>query len=218
LKKNLVAVLLCLSLPVSAQTWCGLGASGNLGTITYQNSQFEKHENLKGYPGAAISFLYLTRIPGTLPQKAYAPNDLLTTEVGYKSTHIKDESTHLTTWSFNYLTGSIGARHYHKPKEVMNFYFGGGIVADLLLTGTQLNPSGQYDLTRDIRRVNIGVAADVGVHYRVTEDNFCSIGIGYQRGIRSVEKDRNLRAWFHSWRITIAMVVSVKTIRRNSKK
>jgi hypothetical protein len=210
--------MITLSLPMigCGQDWIGVSAGANLCAISYQNSSFEKYQNLQGSSGAFFTLFRQTRVSGTPGHKS---STLLTTELGYKSNALKDISNqYLTTWGFHYITAAIGGRYYHKSPTILNPYYGAGVVADLLLAARQMSVFPQDDLTKAVRRINVGITADVGLFYELTEDTFCTFGLGYTRGFRNVEKNRDRYTLMHSWKMSVAMILTLgqkKTGKKN---
>jgi hypothetical protein len=212
-----VICMITLSFPLIScgQDWIGVSVGGNLSSISYQNSSFEKYENLKGAAAAFFTMFTQTRVSGVPGHKS---STLLTTEFGYKSHALKDISNQsLTTWGFHYITAAIGGRYYHRSPTILNSYYGAGMVADVLLAGRQTSVFQQEDLTKSVKRVNIGIAVDAGFFYELTEDSFCTFGFGYTRGLRNVEKNRDRYTLLHSWKMSVAMILTLSQKKTGKK-
>ncbi|NBP67939.1 MAG: hypothetical protein EBU52_04275, partial [Cytophagia bacterium] len=141
----------------------GFGLGTTIQNLSYTNSDGVKADQLTGLPAAAISFSYLY----ALKTKSAFANSMLA-QLGYKGGHLKDEGSHLlTTWSMNFLSASAGFVSHHNSKRKTNPFFGAAIVTDVLISGTQNRGFEQYDLTDDLKILNLSAKIFTGLSYKI---------------------------------------------------
>lgn len=199
-------VLVVPSVVVAQQIGFGLGTT--IQNLSYTNSDGVKADQLTGLPAAAISFSYLHTLK--TKSKAAFSNSIMA-QLGYKGGHLKDEGSHLlTTWSMNFLSASANFISQHNSKKRANPFFGVGIVNDVLISGTQNRGFEQYDLTDDLKVLNVGAKIFTGLSYKISNEANCSLELNYMRGFRNMEKSADQSALLHAWQLTATLYFQLK--------
>jgi len=207
MKKLLIAGLLLTGFFTYGQkTWVGFSIGANHSQLRYKNTKGVLDENLKGIPGGTASIFLQTQVFDKKKSARYPAATLLSTEIGYKSTKIKDKaSTILTTWSLHYLTANLTLRRKANSKKKVNPFYGGGLVADWFASGTQNLGFEQYDLKEELQPLNFSITAEAGLTYFVGDDSFGTLGLSYLRGISNLETSPDEQALLHSIKISMAI-------------
>jgi hypothetical protein len=186
----------------------GFGLGTTIQNLSYTNSDGVKADQLTGLPAAAISFSYLQTLK--TKSKAAFSNSIMV-QLGYKGGYLKDEGSHLlTTWSMNFLSASAGFVSHHNSKRKTNPFFGAGIVTDALISGTQNRGFEQYDLTDDLKILNLSAKIFTGLSYKISNEANCSLELNYLRGFRNMEKSAEQSAMLHAWQLSATLFFQLK--------
>lgn len=209
--KKFLCILLIVTPVVAYSQQLGFNLGTNLQNLAYENSSGVKSAQLIGLPAATISFSYLHNLPGKGKSKG-SWNNYLIAEVGYKGGQLKDKGSHLlTTWSMNFLSGSLNFVSQLNTKRKANPFFGAGIVSDLLISGTQNRGFEQYDLTNDLKSVNMSAKIFTGLLYHISDEASCAIQVNYLRGLLNIEKSQGQPALLHAWQLSATLFLELKS-------
>ncbi|MGL1886613.1 MAG: PorT family protein [Reichenbachiella sp.] len=210
--KKLIPILLFafITLEANSQVSVGLGLGGNTTNARYKNGEGKLNANLNGMPGAYFSGVVQFNLGH---EGSYFKNKRMNAfvlGVGYKKGQIKDkESAILKTWQLDYIASELLFRHYIKSKKKVNPYFGGGLFADYVISGIQQEGMVQYDLTQDIKSINFGLEAEIGIDYWISHEAFGTLGFAYCHGLSNLEmSDESLK--IHTFKIGIAIFFSLQ--------
>lgn len=215
MKTIIVALLIFYALSAHTQSRVGFSIGGNYNTIRFKNSAGEVNDNLKGLPGAAITMYYQVEVLKSKIEKRFKPSNLLSVELGYKSGHFSDKGSQvLTTWSLNYLSTGLAFKHYRSSKKSVNPFYGGGFISDFLVSGVQSRGFEQYDLTDDIKKINLSITAEAGLLYTISDKSHCSLSLAYLRGLSNLEKDPGQKAMIHAWKLSAAVFFNLNNSNR----
>jgi hypothetical protein len=188
----------------------GFSLGTNMQNLAYTNSAGVKSEQLVGLPAASISFSYMQRLQKKSRSKALQ-NNYLVLQAGYKTGQLKDKGSHLlTTWSMNFISGSLNFVSQHNTKRKTNPFYGAGVVNDLLISGTQNRGFEQYDLTNDLKSFNLSAKIFTGLSYRISDEANCSLELNYLRGLRNIEKSQGQSALLHAWQLSATLFLHLK--------
>ena len=212
MKTILALLLIFYTLSVHAQRRVGFSIGGNYSDIRFKNSAGDVNENLKGLPGASITAYYQFEILKRKTEKRFNPSNFLSPEIGYKSSQFSDKGSNvLTTWSLNYLSTGLAIKHYRNSKKTVNPFYGGGFITDFLISGVQSRGFEQYDLTENIKKINVSITAEAGLLYTISDNAHCSLSLAYLRGIYNLEKDPGQTAMIHAWKLSATVFFNLKT-------
>jgi len=192
-------------LPANGQSWVGFSFGGNFSQIRFKNSDGAVNIDLQGLPGTTATIFYQRDIAKNKKVR-YSATNLIGFELGYKSNRIQDNASGLLTiWNMHYLTGSLTFRHNSNSKRKANPFYGGGLVLDYLMSGTQNRGFNQFDITEDLKPLNLSLTLETGLKYHISDEVNASIRLAYLRGIANLEKDPGQQAYIHAWRLSIAI-------------
>lgn len=201
----LIVILSLTSLSGSTQSWVGLGIGASTSRLEFTGTDGIRNRDLAGLPGVSTSFFYQQKV-SKKNQKKFSSKTVLSTELGFKSARIKDrESSLLTTWSMQYLTGNLTLRRRVGSKHKVNSFYGVGLFTDYLLSGTQNKGFEQFDLTNDLRRRVAGVIAEFGLSYYHSDDSYSTLKLSYLHGISNLEKDPGQKAFLYVLKISASV-------------
>lgn len=197
-----------------SQSSVGFSFGANFGQVRFKNSDGVLDESLKGKPGASATLFYFLQLANK-GKKNRAFANLLGVEAGYKFNKFEDkESSLLTTWDMQLLTGQLTFRHVRLSNHRVNLFFGGGLAVDYLIAGTQTQGFSQFDITEDLNKVNLSLTAETGLKYDISSDAYTTLRLGYLRGLSNLEKDPDQQTFVHAIRLSIAVFFYLN----NSKK
>jgi|GEM_PF-3031826 len=197
------------SLPIYAQSWVGFSFGGNFSQVRFTNSDGVVNKNLKGLPGTTATVFYQRSI--SKEKKMYSATNLIGFELGYKSSRVQDKaSSLLTIWNMHYLTNSLTFRHNSNSKRKANPFYGGGVVLDYLMSGTQNRGFNQFNITEDIKPLNVSVTVETGLNYHISDDANTTLRLAYLRGLANLEKDPSQQAYIHALRLSITLFFNLK--------
>lgn len=204
--KQVVITMLLIIPSIAFAQQVGFSLGTTIQNLSYINSDGVKSDQLKGLPAASISFSYLQ----ALQAKGSFANSVMA-QVGYKGGHLKDKGSHLlTTWSMNFLSASAHFISQKKSKRKANPFFGAGIVSDFLMSGTQNRGFEQYDLTNDLKTLNLSAKILTGLSYTISKESSCSLDLSYMRGFRNMEKSAEQSALLHAWQLSATLFFQLK--------
>jgi hypothetical protein len=216
-KSVLIVLVFLTTTHANAQSKVSFSIGGNYNQVRFRNSAGVLNENLRGLPAVNVALAYEHALEKIGSRSEFNPSNHVGVSLGYKSGQFKDKGSHvLTTWSTNYLSSSLGYFHRTGSKKPIHFMYGGGIVYDFLISGVQSRGFEQYDLSQDIKKANLSVAAHSGLFYRISDFSQCALKISYLKGLTNIEKDENQSARFNAWQLS-AVVFFDLTKRKNSK-
>jgi hypothetical protein len=196
----------------------GFSIGGNFNRIRFKNSEGVVNGNLKGLPGAAVAICYQSEILRSKTERRYKPTNFLSVELGYKSGQFTDKGSQvLTTWSLNYLSTGLAFKHYRSSKKNVNPFYAGGFISDFLISGVQSRGFEQYDLTEDIKKINLSITAEAGLLYTISDKAHCSLSLAYLRGLSNLEKDSDQKAMIHAWKLSATVFFNLKKEQKQKK-
>jgi len=205
IKYLLPFTLLLSSFSTRAQTSVGFSFGGNFSQVRFTDSNGNLNKNLKGLPGSTASIYYLFDLVKGKKLKNAATN-YLGVEAGYKSSKFEDVANNLiTSWQIQYLSAQFLFRHATNSLRKANLFYGGGFVTDFQIAGTQNQGFSQYDITEDLKPINLSITAEAGIKYDVSDDAAATLRFSYLRGLTNVEKDESQTAFIHSVGISAAV-------------
>lgn len=186
--KNFIILLILLSAHLAhSQQWVGLGLGGHLTDVDFTNNAGEKDDRIKGIPSMYTSFFY-QRDLGANKKESESRNSILL-EAGYKKgTSKNSESTTLETWTMDFISVGMQFRHYVGTKSPVSPFFGIGGTLDYLFAGVQQEGLEQYDLTGDLKSINLGVVGESGLSYYIDQNVISTLSLSYTRGITNMEE------------------------------
>jgi len=218
MKYLLLFFLVFYSLSAQAQNRVGFSFGGNFSQIRFINSDDVVNKDLKGLPGTTATFFYQHDISNKKKQK-HAASNLAGFELGYKSNRLQNNASNLlTVWNMHYLTGSLTFRHNSNSKHKASPFYGGGLVVDYLMSGTQNRGFNQFDITEDLKPLNVSLTLETGLMYHISDEANASLRLAYLRGLANLEKDPGQQAYIHAWRLSIAVFFNLKKNNRKRKK
>lgn len=189
-----------------AQSGIGFGAGGNIGNVKFREGGKSTEHELRSLPGSVIAISYHLALAGGKTKKGKSAQHIVL-DASYKSVSVKDNSSHLlTTWSFGFLSFAPNYQYTLVSKKRVTPFFSGGLAIDYLVNGMQSRGFEQYDLTNEIRRVNVSANVAAGLKYQVSENAHTSLHLGHLRGLRNLETDVNQTAYLHGWQLSAAIV------------
>lgn len=208
--KKLLFFFLLTSPIIGCAQHLGFSLGTNVQNLSYTNSDGVKSEQLVGLPAAVISFSYLHTFNAKSKSKTIF-NNSIALQLGYKGGQLKDKGSHLlTTWSMNFLSGSLNFVSQYGTKRKTNPFYGVGIVNDLLISGTQNRGFEQYDLTNDLKALNLSAKIFTGLSYRISDEASCSLELNYLHGLRNIERNQKQSALLHAWQLSATLFLQLK--------
>jgi hypothetical protein len=189
---SLITILFMTTTLANAQSWVGLGVGGNQSSVYYKSSDGLKDKSIKGVPAAYVSVYYQLDLAknGNGLSSRNLPSNLINTEFGFKRAMARDsDSNTLSKWTMDYFSTYLGYRHVFVSKSQVNPYFGIGMSADILLSGVQQIGFEQYDLKDDLSHLNMGVSAEGGLNYIISQEVLGILNISYNQGLTNLEKN-----------------------------
>lgn len=194
-----------LSLSAISQNWVGLGIGASTSKLMFTDTNGLRNRDLVSLPGASASFFYHHRISKE-NWRRFSSTTVLSAETGFKSARIKDrESSLLTTWALQYLTGNLTIRRNVGSKHKVNMIYGAGLFADYLMSGSQSKGFEQFDLTNDLNRRAAGLITEFGVSYYQSDDSYSTLVLSYLHGMSNLEKDEGQVATLHLLNISVSV-------------
>jgi len=189
-----------------AQSGIGFGAGGNIGHVKFREGGQRTEHELGSLPGSVIAISYHVALASGKTKKGKSAQHVVL-DASYKSVSVKDNSSHLlTTWSFGFLSFAPNYQYTLVSKKRVTPFFSGGFAIDYLVNGMQSRGFEQYDLTDEIRRVNVSATLAAGLKYQVSENAHTSLRLGHLRGLRNLENDADQTAYLHGWQLSAAIV------------
>ena len=197
-----VFLFFALTNTLTAQHAVGPSIGGTLSGIHYVNSSGKRLSNLKGAPGFVAAIGYHRQFSGR--QKSI--RSCFTADIGYQTINIRDAESHIaTTWTLRYAFASFGYRLINEKGKRVNPYAGAGAEFAYLSGGSQQRGFEEYNITENLRPVNISAVIDGGIFYNISDEAYCVFAIGYHRGLSNIEKDATQKATVSAARITMAV-------------
>lgn len=209
MKYIFIIPLILLSFLGNGQHAVGFSLGGNFSSVNYKNSNGVSDKSLKGLPGIISTFNYRYNIGYKVRRKSVHQIGI---DTGYKSSKFEDkESSLFTTWNMQFISTAIAYRYYPYYRKKTGFFFGGGIVYDFLLSGTQTQGFSQFDISKDLAPSNLSVNIETGIKYNISYDASTTLTIGYLRGLTNIEKDLSQQAFIHSFKIAASVFFRINT-------
>ncbi len=202
-------ILLTIATFSFGQKWVGIGLGGHLTDVDFTNSQGVKDSRIKGVPSTYASF-YLLFDLGTV-KRMDQPKSALALEVGYKRSNSKNtESPTLETWTMDNLSTSLAFRRFFQSKRTVDPYLGAGVNLDVLLGATQQEGFSQYDLTQDLRTLNLSAIAEAGISYFISREVYGILGTTYLRGLSNLEKADGQTVRINGFKVGVSVFFQLK--------
>jgi len=192
-----------------AQAWVGIGLGGHLNDVSFFNSSGVKDERIQGILSTYFSF-YLAHDLGQRRGPDISRNTLFF-QAGYKKGVSRNkESSVLEKWTIDNLSTSLTFRRMIQSRRLVNPYLGAGLGVDLITGAAQQEGFEQYDLTDDLKRVNVSAIAEAGLTYFISHDIYGTLGASYLHGLTNLEKNPAQTAHVHGWKVGIDIFFQLK--------
>jgi hypothetical protein len=198
----LIFISIITTTNLRAQHSVGPSIGGTLSGLRYITSTGQRLSNLKGAPGFIAAIGYQHESPG----KSKAPRKCISADLGYQTINFRDSESHIaTTWALRYTFATVGFRLLNTKNKRVHPYAGISVAVGLLSGGSQQRGFEQYNITENIRPINVSAGIDGGILYNISDEAYCLFSIGYQRGLSNIEKDPQQRATVNVARVAMAV-------------
>ncbi len=200
MRYSIIITLVLLSLTGKSQHAIGFSLGGNFSDVNFTNSNGISYKSLKSVPGIITTVGYTQNLHYNKRRRSVHQIGL---EAGYKSNNFKDkESSLITTWNMQFLSTAFIYRYYPDYRKRTGLLFGGGVMYDFLLSGTQTQGFNQFNITQELARSNFSLGLETGINYNISPEATTTLTLRYLRGLLNMEKDPGQKAYVHAFNIT----------------